>query len=91
MSMPIKNRTDWFCRPWRIWHGNLRLRLSVGMAILITIGPSERDHIYKALISNVNEITTQNGVHSHNRRDGLIDLVTTGLVDPKSALNYLES
>lgn len=60
-------------------------------AILITIGPSERDHIYKALISNVNEITTQNGVHSHNRRDGLIDLVTTGLVDPKSALNYLES
>ena len=38
MSMPIKNRTDWFCRPWRIWHGNLRLRLSVGMAVLITIG-----------------------------------------------------
>ena len=36
--MPIKNRTDWFCRPWRIWHGNLRLRLSVGMAVLITIG-----------------------------------------------------
>ncbi len=60
-------------------------------ALLITVGPSERDHIYKALMRNVNEINDQEGVHAHNRRDGLRDLVVTGLVDPKSALNYLES
>jgi general secretion pathway protein E len=60
-------------------------------ALLITVGPSERDHIYKALMRNVNDIIQEEGVISHSRREGLIDLVVTGLVDPKSALNYLES
>jgi type II secretory ATPase GspE/PulE/Tfp pilus assembly ATPase PilB-like protein len=60
-------------------------------ALLITVGPSERDHIYKALMKNVNDILQQEGVISHSRREGLIDLVVSGLVDPKSALNYLES
>lgn len=60
-------------------------------ALLITLGPSQRDGIYKALMRNVNEIAHENGVIIHSRKSGLIDLVRTGLVDPKSALNYLES
>lgn len=60
-------------------------------ALMITIGPSERDKIYKALMHNVNDILQQTGVVVHTRRNGLIDLVVSGLVDPKSALNYLES
>lgn len=60
-------------------------------AIMITVGPAERDGIYKALMRNVNEIAGEKGVVMHTRREGLIDLVRTGLVDPKSALNYLES
>lgn len=60
-------------------------------ALLITLGPSERDGVYKALMRNVNEIAEEKGVIFHKRREGLIDLVRTGLVDPKSALNYLES
>lgn len=60
-------------------------------ALLITLGPAQRDGIYKALMRNVNEIAHEEGVIVHSRREGLIDLVRTGLVDPKSALNYLES
>jgi type II secretory ATPase GspE/PulE/Tfp pilus assembly ATPase PilB-like protein len=60
-------------------------------ALMITVGPSERDKIYKALMHNVNDILQQEGVVVHTRRNGLIDLVVNGLVDPKSALNYLES
>ena len=60
-------------------------------ALLITLGPSQRDGIYKALMRNVNEIAHEEGVIVHSRKHGLIDLVKTGLVDPKSALNYLES
>jgi general secretion pathway protein E len=60
-------------------------------ALLITLGPAERDHIYRALMQNVNDIVNLDGVIVHTRRDGLIDLVVTGLVDPKSALSYLES
>ena len=60
-------------------------------ALLITPGPSERDQIYKALLSNVNEILEQKGVVVHSRKEGLIDLVISGLVDPKSAVSYLES
>ncbi|MDD3020195.1 MAG: ATPase, T2SS/T4P/T4SS family [Alphaproteobacteria bacterium] len=60
-------------------------------ALLITLGPAERDLIYKALMKNVNDIVNEDGVIVHTRRNGLIDLVINGLVDPKSALNYLES
>ncbi len=60
-------------------------------ALMITLGPGERDKVYKALIQNVNEVVLQEGVSVHTRRSGLIDLVVSGLVDPKSALNYLES
>ncbi|HNQ91468.1 MAG TPA: ATPase, T2SS/T4P/T4SS family [Alphaproteobacteria bacterium] len=60
-------------------------------ALLITLGPSERDKVYKALMQNVNDIVREEGVIVHTRRNGLIDLVIGGYVDPKSALNYLES
>lgn len=60
-------------------------------ALLITPGPSERDKIYKALMNNVNEIIEQNGVIVHSRKEGLIDLVESGFVDPRSAVSYLES
>lgn len=59
-------------------------------ALMITLGPSQRNEIYEALIGNVNNILHEDGVIVHTRRDGLIDLVVTGLVDPKAALSYLE-
>jgi len=59
-------------------------------ALLITLGPAQRNDIYEALIGNVNKIIDEDGVLVHTRREGLVDLVLTGMVDPKSALSYLE-
>jgi len=59
-------------------------------ALMITLGPSQRNEIYEALLGNVNKIQDEDGVIVHNRREGLVDLVLSGLVDPKSALSYLE-
>ena len=59
-------------------------------AILITLGPAQRNHIYEALIGNINDLVNQKGVIFHTRREGLVDLVVNGLVDPKAALSYLE-
>ncbi|GJL86036.1 MAG: hypothetical protein DHS20C02_18110 [Micavibrio sp.] len=59
-------------------------------ALLITLGPAQRNEIYEALIGNVNDVIKEDGVVVHTRRDGLIDLVVTGLVDPKAAISYLE-
>lgn len=59
-------------------------------ALLITLGPAQRNEIYEALIGNVNSILSEDGVIVHTRREGLVDLVISGLVDPKSALSYLE-
>jgi len=59
-------------------------------ALLIDLGPAQRNNIYEALIGNVNMVTKEEGVIVHTRRKGLIDLVLTGLVDPKSAISYLE-
>jgi len=59
-------------------------------ALIITLGPAQRNNIYEALIGNVNDILKEEGVVVHTRREGLVDLVTTGLVDPQSALSYLE-
>lgn len=60
-------------------------------ALIITLGPADRDKVYRALMHNVNDIVLEDGVKVFSRRDGLIDLVANGLVDPKSAINYLES
>jgi general secretion pathway protein E len=59
-------------------------------ALLITVGATQRNNIYEALIGNVNKITQEHGVIVHTRREGLVDLVVTGLVDPKAALSYFE-
>lgn len=60
-------------------------------ALLINSGPAHRNGIYETLIRNVNDIIHEDGVVVHSRRDGLVDLVRSGLVDPRSALTYLES
>ena len=59
-------------------------------AIMLTLGPGQRNDIYQALIRNVNDIKHEAGVIIHDRREGLVELVTAGLVDPKLALSHLE-
>ena len=59
-------------------------------ALLITLGPAQRNEIYEALIGNVNNVISEEGVTVHTRREGLVDLVLSGLVDPKAAMSYLE-
>jgi type II secretory ATPase GspE/PulE/Tfp pilus assembly ATPase PilB-like protein len=59
-------------------------------AILLTSGPGQRNGIYEAMTKNVNTIPNEEGVIVHTRREGLIDLVLTGMVDPKAAMSYLE-
>lgn len=59
-------------------------------AILITLGPAQRNAIYEALIKNVNDIIREDGVIVHTRREGLVDLMKSGLIDPKAAMSYLE-
>lgn len=59
-------------------------------AILITLGPGQRNDIYEALMSNINMISKEEGVIVHTRREGLVDLIRSGLVDPRAALSYME-
>lgn len=59
-------------------------------ALLITLHPSLRNEVYEALISNVNKIRNVKGIEAHTRKDGLHDLVVSGLVDPMAAISYLE-
>lgn len=59
-------------------------------ALLIPLGPGQRNDIYEALMKNVNAVTEEEGVMVYSRRDGLVDLVLSGLVDPKAALSHLE-
>ncbi len=37
MPTPRKNKMTWLRHPWHLWKGSLRLRLSVGMALLVTL------------------------------------------------------
>ena len=59
-------------------------------ALLIPLGPGQRNNIYEALMRNANDLLREDGVISHTRREGLVDLVCSGLVDPKAALSHLE-
>ena len=38
MRTPGNNKGNWLGRLWAMWQGSLRLRLSVGMAVIITLG-----------------------------------------------------
>lgn len=59
-------------------------------AILITSGANQRTPIFQSLMTNVSEIVDQEGVIFHSRKEGLQDLVREGLIDPKSALGFVE-
>ncbi len=59
-------------------------------ALLITLGAGQRNNIYKALIGNVNDILKEDGVIVHTRKEGLVDLVLSGLLDPFAAISHLE-
>ena len=59
-------------------------------AILLTSASGQRNAIYEALIQNVNNLIGEEGVIVHTRREGLIDLVLSGQIDPKASLSYLE-
>jgi len=59
-------------------------------AILLTSGPGQRNGIYEAMAKNVNTLVDEEGIIVHTRREGLVDLVISGMVDPKAALSYLE-
>jgi len=59
-------------------------------ALMITSGPGQRNGVYEAIMDNVNKIADEDGVMVHTRREGLVDLVVSGLVDPKAAMSYLE-
>ncbi|WP_435640201.1 GspE/PulE family protein [Micavibrio aeruginosavorus] len=60
-------------------------------AVMIPMGPAQRNQIYEALMTNVNAVLGVGGVIIHTRREGLVDLVLSGLVDPKLALSNLEN
>lgn len=60
-------------------------------ALMIQLGPAQRNEIYEALMTNVNNIIKEDGVIVHTRREGLVDLLLSGLVDPKAAMSYLEA
>ena len=59
-------------------------------ALLITSAVNERDGIYTALMGNVNNITKEDGVIFHSRKEGITDLMLSGLVDPRVALLHVE-
>ncbi len=59
-------------------------------ALLITLPPSQRNEIYEALLLNVNNINRVDGVHIYSRKEGLQDLVLSGIVDPVAAVSYLD-
>lgn len=59
-------------------------------ALLITSAVNERDGIYHALTDNVNDVVHEEGVIFHSRKEGIIDLMSSGLVDPRIALLHVE-
>ncbi|HEY8962953.1 MAG TPA: ATPase, T2SS/T4P/T4SS family [Alphaproteobacteria bacterium] len=59
-------------------------------ALLITAPVSERNGIYKALRQNVNDVLHEPGVIFRSRREGVIELMTSGLVDPRAGILYID-
>lgn len=59
-------------------------------ALLITAPISDRNGLYKALRENVNDVLHEDGIIFHSRRDGVIDLMLSGLVDPRAGLLYID-
>lgn len=59
-------------------------------ALLVTSAVNERDGIYHAMMGNVNDMTKEPGVVFHSRKEGIVDLMSSGLVDPRVALLHVE-
>jgi len=59
-------------------------------ALLITAPVSERNGIYKALRQNVNDVLHEPGVIFRSRREGVIELMTSGLIDPRAGILYID-
>lgn len=59
-------------------------------AMLLTSGPGQRNAVYECLLTNLNKLPEEDGIVVHTRREGLIDLVSTGMIDPVAAMSYLE-
>ncbi len=59
-------------------------------AMLLTSGAGQRNAVYECLLSNLNKLPEEEGIVVHTRREGLIDLVVTGMIDPIAAISYLE-
>lgn len=58
-------------------------------ALLIKAGQGNRQPIYKAMIENVNEVATCDGVEYYSRIEGIQKLAKDGLIDPQTALAML--
>lgn len=58
--------------------------------LIITTPVGGRDGVYRALMDNVNDVVQEDGVHFFSRRDGIIDLVKSGLIDPRNAVLHIE-
>lgn len=59
-------------------------------ALLITAPISERNGLYKALRENVNDVLDEDGIVFHSRREGVIDLILNGLIDPRAGVLYID-
>ena len=59
-------------------------------ALLIDTPASRRDPVFRALLSNVNEVSHQEGVTHMTRKQSIINLTKDGLIDPKVALMMID-
>jgi type II secretory ATPase GspE/PulE/Tfp pilus assembly ATPase PilB-like protein len=59
-------------------------------ALIIDTPLSQRDPIFHALVHNVNDVLTEKGVTHISRADGVRQLVSDGLIDPKVGLILLK-
>lgn len=58
--------------------------------LIITTPIGHRDGIFKALLSNVNDVVNEEGVIFYSRREGIVDLLKGGLIDPRMAIHHIE-
>jgi type II secretory ATPase GspE/PulE/Tfp pilus assembly ATPase PilB-like protein len=58
--------------------------------LILTTPIGARDGIFKALLGNVNDVTREEGVVFYSRREGIMDLLKSGLIDPRSAIHHFE-
>lgn len=59
-------------------------------SLLIPASVADRNGIYKALRENVNDVLREKGVIFKSRKEGVVDLMVSGLIDPRAALQYVD-